>query len=218
MTPPLSRRWLSIVSTAFLLSLCGCIPEFREPLSDGETSEVDEQALGTWYAIDETNSGLPMTIVKVAGTKAMEAQSPKEKGKDDPEMPVRLFTTKIGEKRFFSISCTSSLPKEEQKRPETFMVFAYKIEGKTLQLFMLKDDIFGDAVVAGKLQGTVKRPGGLFSCLFQKCDSVTITDSKKRLREFLAANKEEPVDREPFMTFTREPPPRNKPKGQGKSP
>ncbi|MGA2258970.1 MAG: hypothetical protein ABSG53_30235 [Thermoguttaceae bacterium] len=206
----ISRLPRSIVTVAFLLSLCGCIPEFREPLSNGETSEVDEQALGTWYMIDEPNSGPPMTIVKVAGTNAIEVQFPKEEGKDAPEKPVRIFTTKIGEKRFFSISCNSILPKDEQKQPETFFVFAYKIEGKTLQLFMLNADVFGDAVAAGKLEGTAKRPQGLFRWLGPKYGSVTITGSPKKLREFLAANKSELVDPEPVMRCTREPPRKNK--------
>lgn len=198
----------AIVGATLLLSLCGCLPDFREPLSNGETSEVDERLVGTWYAIDGPDSGPSMTIVKVAGSKAMEAQFPTEKGKAGPEKPARLFTTKIGEKRFFSISSNALAEKDEQKRPETFFVFAYAIDGKTLQLFMLEEDIFGDAVVAGKLQGTVQRPQGLLGCLLQKYVSVTITDSPKRLREFLAVKKRGAVDREPVMTLMREPPAR----------
>jgi len=193
---------------ALLLSLCGCIPEFREPLSNGETSEVDEQLLGTWYAVDEPDSVLPLTIVKVAGSKAMEGQCPKEKGKDEPEKPVRLFTMKIGEKRFVSMPSKALDDKDGQKRPETFLVFAYKIEGKKLQLYLLKDDVFGDAVVSGKLQGTVKR--SLFG-LVAKYDSVTVTDSPKKLREFVTADKSEAIDRESIMTFTRDAPAKKKP-------
>ncbi len=204
----ISRPRPSIVAAAFLLGFCGCIPEFREPLTDGETSEVDEQLLGTWRLVDEPST---TTIVKVAGTKAMEAQFAQEKEEDDPEKPLRLFTTKIGEKRFFSISNNSMLKKEEQKQPDTFLVVAYAIEGKTLQLFMLKDDVFAAAVVAGKLHGSAKRPQGLVDRFLEPFESVTITDSRKELRAFLTANKSGPIDHEPFMTFTREPPPKTKP-------
>ncbi len=157
-----------------------------------------------------------MTIVKVTGAKAIEVQSPPESGKNDPEEPMRIFTTKIGEKRFFSASSNSIREKDEQKHPETLFLFAYAIDGKTLKVFMLQDDVFGDAVVAGKLEGTVQRPQGLFGSFLQKYESVTITDSPKKLREFLAAKKSEPVDRKSFMTFTREPPAKNKPNAQGK--
>ena len=210
----ISRLPSSIVTAAFLLGLCGCIPEFREPLSNGETSEVDEQALGTWYLSDDPLAR-PMTIVKVAGTKAMEAQFPKEKGQD-PEKPVRLFTTKIGEKRFVSMSSNAIYEKDGQKKPETFLIFAYKIEGKTLQLFTLKDDAFGAAVVAGQLKGTVRRPTGLFRWFGPKYVAVAITDSPKKLREFLAASKGEPIDREPSVTCRREPPAENKARTPGK--
>jgi hypothetical protein len=157
-----------------------------------------------------------MEIVKVPGTKAAVARYPREKGKGDPERSVRFFTTKIGERRFFSVSYNSILEKGEQKKPETFLVFAYDIQGATLKVFCLEDGVFGDAVVAGKLQGTAKRNRGLFRCLGPKYDTVTITDSPQHVREFLAANKNEIVDNLPFWTYTREPPQGEKARPQSK--
>ena len=96
-------------------------------------------------------------------------------------------------------------------QPERFLVLAYTIEGKTMQLFLLDKDAFGDAIVAGKLQGAAPRPWGLLCRLFEKYESVTVTDSPKKSREFLAANQGTAIETPRFMTFTREPPPENKP-------
>ncbi len=211
MIRPTGHRLPLIVTAICLLGVSGCGPQFRKPLSNGETSEVDEQLLGTWYLVtpapddEPAEAEGPIKITKAKDGKTLEVRLPEDKA--DGGGPWQVFRVKVGEQGYLSVPEPHD-PDAKDKRPELFFIFAYRIDGKTVRLYALDDEVFGDAVVAKKLQGTVCYR--LLRCL-GKYSSVTLTDSPQHVREFLAANKDKCFSAATaLMILTREGPPSTK--------
>jgi hypothetical protein len=211
-----------------LLVLCaaataGCDPEFQAPLSDAQTSKVDEQLLGTWYfAGDATPSeeeSPPLKIVRQDKSNALKLDwgPPRRANKKhgNEKLPGEVFTTKAGGRRFMSMVAALPNGKDgEREQPTRYDVFAYRTRGESLEVFMLDASAIGDAIQAGKLRGSAKERRGL---LVSGYTSVLVTDTPKNALEFLAANFDACVAHDQTFRFTRTPPARPKRKEQAKA-
>ena len=150
--------WRQLRGICWVLVLGGCVGSVH-PLSDAETSEVDERLLGQWQVIDRQTGDVQRIVVE-----PMEGQ-PKvlsvgqidpPTGSDEPRR-MEVFCTRLGNERFLSLREFRSPAAEEQapKGIRAYIIVKYEMVEEGLQIWPLNRDFLIGAVTEGKLLGSV---------------------------------------------------------------
>jgi hypothetical protein len=175
------RRTCVLLVACSGLAASGCGAAFTHPLSDADSSVVDERLLGRWIKVDananETPTGDGTTILRDdAAPNVLRFDSGgMSKTTKKPDY-FRLYCTKIGDRHVLSI-----LPPHEEE--EAYAVAAYDfIDDDTLRLSGPSLSLLEQAIKDAKLQGKVDE-GGAF-----RPKNVRITSEADAVRTFIEEN------------------------------
>ena len=184
------RRWLVLPLAVIGLSAAGCSAAFSHPLSDAESSVIDDRLLGRWKVVDtDAKTGInddPSTIERDKNSKnvLVIATNERDETTDEPRF-VRLYCTKVGERHVVSV-----LPPPEDK--DLFILAAYEfVDDKTVKLSGPSLTLLEHAIKDKQLEGEIDEGGVLRS------RNVRITSSPETVRAFIEKNAAtffEPID------------------------
>ena len=196
-----------LLAVALLLLLeTGCsVPASLHPLSDDETSEVDEKLVGYWQVIDEDTDRddpppPPFTVARKPGTRAtMESIYVEINGEKELKVERNLlFTSKVGEQSFISW---------QQVDDDTvnYVIAAYEFTRKgRLQVLLMDEDKVIEAIEQGRMDGEVViRTERDKNGVETQHKSGKITASPTQLRRVLSETGLDLFDQDEPMEFKR---------------
>lgn len=218
---------LAAIMLAIACAGCDAIPMSQHPLSNDETSQLDEALFGHWDMFGEQQA-VAEEKPPTAGT---EKDPPTTEPAPDPEGPPRiaigkqadkerthemaivavqddgsieikrlpLHLTRVGEQRIISLKMN---PDAEQS---DFAILRYEvINANRVLLYMLDSDFIAGAIQKGQLKGAVKNNSGNDNPnAVKRRDSIRITASPQELKDFLAKNEKKAFAAKPAWRLQR---------------
>lgn len=155
MSRPLAH-WLLLLSAVLLTPGCitvGCAGS-AHPLSDEETSILDERLIGVWEEVDDKSNepGLQHSRLRVErkqDSKAaliLKSLDPNEK-----DVPPTLLATELGGRHYLSFG-----GHDEQEKRAIWYFLHYEFKGNDLvRLRPLDPDVIAEDIKAGRIKGQV---------------------------------------------------------------
>lgn len=201
------RRWGLALALLWVLPLVGCaLPVSEHPLSDEQTSVIDERLIGGWQVIEQPEKH---AVEKGAGENAQPQAAPptplssrfavgRKEGTENTLESAHLrideevikvsrtliYATQLGSERYLSWRLQDEDQKEKQ--PE-YLIMLYRVQGEdAVELSLLRHDVIGPAIEKGELPGKVKRrrnpPAGVDKPAY---DSIRISATPEEMAAYL---------------------------------
>jgi len=192
-TSTIARRFATALALAITLTplLAGCIPTSKNPIGDTSTARLDPDLAGLWRVEpkkgEQSDEG-PYYI----------AFAPREDGgvevcffgtrggKKGLELSLyRGFTTRVGERRFLSVSAVlingvaTDVAKNKSNPPEYFLL-GYEVADGKARMGLANMAPLMQAVQKGKLKGEAKT---------EPTSSVALTDTSEALGAYFSSGK-----------------------------
>ncbi len=196
------RRWMAVISLVSLF-LVGCdSAKSIQPLSNEETSTLDERLIGAWDAADRTkDEGTDIFWIgkKQGSKKALELVTVVFK-EDQTLETVRVpMFVRHGQANYLSVDL-ASVQKEWDETGPSWYFFKYEMpDDRTVILYAPKIETLREAVRQGKLKGALLKPRpfwlfGLIPVTGPMVGGVLLEDSPEKIVSFLDKQKDAWID------------------------
>ncbi len=178
-----------VVATALLLLACCAPPEFTQPLTPARDAKPVPALLGSWVEAKPSSTKKPVMTLEIAQVSGavMSFLLPGRGGEE--AMRFEGHVSVLGQTRILNLQGVAG----ELAGPSYLFVRYELAADGTLQLWVMRDPAFRQAVKSGALAG--RTSGGSPS-------SVIVTDSPENVRRFVAQQKPDELW-EPLATFTK---------------
>jgi hypothetical protein len=196
------RRWMAVVSLVSLF-LVGCdSARSVQPLSNEETSTLDERLIGAWDAADQqqdAGTGIFWIGKKQGSKKALELVTVAfNEDKTLETVRVPMFV-RHGQANYLSVDL-ASLQKEWDATGPSWYFFKYEMpDDRTVILYAPKIETLREAVRQGRLKGTLLKPRpfwlfGLIPVTGPLVGDAVLEDSPEKIVGFLDKQKDAWMD------------------------
>ena len=157
-------RSLYLAAAIGLAIFTGCeLPVSVHPLSDEETSTLDDRLIGTWEMVPPAEqtpgpNDVPPRFIygRVAGKpNILECVMTELDGDGFAQVHrIPLYPCKFGELRYLSMVFNP----EEAKEKQVYLIMLYELKDENeLRLYHLNKDVIGPAIEREEIQGVVKK-------------------------------------------------------------
>lgn len=195
---------LRLLTFFVLLGCLGCsgctLPVSKQPLTDAESSTLDERLVGEWEAITADAERTPLLLERwPEHPNVLLARNPRE-----PETPpLPIYTTTLDDK------CYLSAPVEpEPGKP--FVIIQYELNAAhdEVQFFVLNPRRLANAIEDGELKGRVERspppPDPNRGQAGSEFEEILLTDEPAEIAAFIRKHEAECFVREqPLVKLQR---------------
>jgi hypothetical protein len=186
-------KWIQknrIVLLIFLVGLSSCMPTFKYPIGELDTTTEYENLLGIWYdpSLDEPEQYAFVAIFRKKNGFLRVIYTDEESGVLD----LQAHVVRLNEETYLNFQPVGYVENEE-KVADFFCIvlFDFNIRGE-LEIYHFANDSLKAAIERGELRGKII-PQKINS--FEIFDEIEIVSTTKELRNYLKAHdKEEYLD------------------------
>lgn len=176
----------------FPVLLASCLPEFKNPLTAAGEQKLDERLAGQWMKIGDmgTQGKKPNIHYNFSLSENKQyyvVSSWKTKGgvrKDNGGL-MHIHTSKFKDRHYMNVKPHDPTGK---KKENGYLILKYKLDGDKMGFSISNIGPFREAVLKGKLKGTVPKykqaDGNMVDSKYQ----VKVAASQRKLQDFFSKN------------------------------
>ena len=181
---------LFFLFSIFILS--GCLPEFKNPLTDVGEQKLDGRLAGRWVKIGEEKNGIKRPDIYynfalsenkqyyvVSSWKTNEGVRKNSKGL------MHIHTSELKGQRYMNVKPHDPTGKEKAK---DYLILKYTIEGDKMGFAISNIGPFREAVLNGKLKGDVPMRKLSDGTTAPSKYQVKVTASQRKLQKYFSIN------------------------------
>lgn len=181
---------LFVLFSIFILS--GCLPEFKNPLTAAGEQKLDQRLAGHWMKLGGTGTKGKRPDIHYNFSPAENKQyyvvsswSIKEGIKKDNTGLMHIHTSQVKGRWYMNLKPHDPTGK---KKKAGYLILKYKFEGGKMGFAISNIGPFREAILKGKLKGTVpkykKSDGTMVDSKYQ----AKVTASQRKLQKFFSKN------------------------------
>lgn len=181
-----------ILILLFIIVLSGCLPEIKNPLTVRGEQPLDEHLAGNWVKIGKKDSRgkRPDIYYNFSPSEnrkyyVVKFWKIKDGVRKDDKVEMHIHTSRLKDKQYMNIKPYDPTKKEKAKG---YLILKYKFEGRKMGFAITNIDPFREAVLQGKLKGTVPKYKRSDGTMVHSKYKVKVTASKRKLQKFFSKN------------------------------